>query len=99
MILKLNKKQLDWVLEDTRFSLPVREMFFDYYVNNISKSDCARKHGKSQPFAAKKFIKFDELLKAKCAKAGLKLTTIVHKIEDSSAVLEFDVVSITQKGR
>lgn len=97
MIIKLNEEQLQWLLKGTRFSENVINMYRDHFVNSLSKTDAANKHGLSAQFATKKWVRFEGLMQEKCKKHGLEISTILHSSKDKKAVYSFDISNTEKK--
>ncbi len=95
MIAGLNKKQIMWVLGGSRrpFNQATIDMFVAHYVNGVPKTEAAVMYDLSPQFASKRWSRFEELLREKCEKYDLKISTILHDKSDAKAVLEFDVVN------
>lgn len=99
MILKLTEAQFIWVIGDTGHSEEVIAMLRSHFVDGIPRTHAAASHGFTNGFAAKKYMRFEEILREKCEKHGVEITTILHVAEDKNAVLSYDVPSGKKKER
>jgi hypothetical protein len=97
MIIKLNEDQLQWLLKGTRFGDNVINMFRDHFINSLSKTDAASKHGLSAQFATKKWARFESLMQEKCKKHNLEISTILHSSKDKKSVYSFDISNTEKK--
>ncbi len=91
MIFNLTKKQLDWLLEGTRYKDEVRNLFNDHYVRGLTKSAAAKANNFSLPFSSKKFNEFDKLIYDRCKTHNLQISTIIHSPKDKKNVFSYDV--------
>lgn len=100
MLIKLTEEQLQWILKGSRRpGDTVISMYRDHYVHGIPKSECSEKYGLSPQFAYKKWMRFDHMVKAKCAKYDLVISTVLHKAEYKNYVLSFDIINREPKAK